>query len=194
MFKRLFEKLPSKTSPADIENVHMPEVDVLPNIEEVFDAVRKTAAGEAGQKADSSKRNVIIVTPGRMMMFHPCPKAGSMPGEVVVSVEAMISSAVKRNIVAIAYTQLDALMADVAKAIPFLGFLVGFAYAGHAVWVFEGHPSALAAGCRDADVLIVDGAMVPHLSEDWVARAASAMRNAEIYIHDRATYSLHKVA
>src|SRR5574341_1576007 len=180
MFKRLFEKLASKASPADIENVHMPEVDVLPNIEEIFDTVRKTAAGEAEQMADSSERKVIIVTPGRMMMLHPCPKAGSMPREVVASIEAMISPAVKRNIAAIAYTQLDALMADVAKAIPFLGFLVGFAYVGHAVWVFEGHLSALAAGCRDADVLIVDGAMVPHLSEDWLSRATSVMRNAEI--------------
>ena len=54
-----------------------------------------------------------------------------------------------------------------------------------AVWVFEGHPSALSAGCREADVLIVDGAMVPHLQQDWIAVASSAMKHPEIYVHDR---------
>jgi hypothetical protein len=58
--------------------------------------------------------------------------------------------------------------------------------------VFEGHPSALAAGCREADVLIVDGAMVPYLQADWTAVASSAMKRPEIYVHDRATYSLGK--
>jgi len=76
----------------------------------------------------------------------------------------------------------------------YLGFLLGFAYIGHAVWVFEGHPSALASGCRNADVLLVDGAMVPHLQQDWVAVASRAMRRPEIFVHDRATYSLRKVA
>ena len=72
---------------------------------------------------------------------------------------------------------------------PFLGLLLGLAYIGHSVWIFEGHPSALAAGCRNADVLIVDGDMVPHLQEDWTAVASSVMRHREIYVHDRASSS-----
>jgi hypothetical protein len=55
---------------------------------------------------------------------------------------------VKRNIAAIAYTELSGLRSDISKTIPFFGILLGFAYIGHAVWIFEGHGSALVAGCR----------------------------------------------
>jgi hypothetical protein len=68
--------------------------------------------------------------------------------------------------------------------------LVGLSYIGHAVWVFEGHASALAAGCREADVLIVDSAMRPLLPPAWDADAAAAMRNGNILVHNRATFQL----
>ena len=71
---------------------------------------------------------------------------------------------------------------------------MGLSYIGHAVWLFEGHASALAAGCRDADVLFVDGEMVSHLQVDWVQVAASTMRHKEIYVHDRKTFALRKIA
>ena len=106
----------------------------------------------------------------------------------------MISPKVKRNVAATAYTELSAPTAGISQSVPFFGFVLGFAYIGHAVWVFEGHPSALAAGCRDADVLIVDGGMVPHLQNDWMAIAWSVMRTPETYVHGRATYSLRKVS
>jgi hypothetical protein len=91
------------------------------------------------------------------------------------------------------YTELTALQANISKAIPFVGMLLGFAYIGHAVWVFEGHASALADGCHNADVMLVDGGMVPHLPPDWQMVAGSAMRRPEIYIHDRATFRLSRV-
>jgi hypothetical protein len=177
-------------------DVRMPEVDVLPDIDALFDKAREAARGEGERPpeppATPGVRYVIIVTPGRMLKFQPCPPPGSMADANVQNVERMMPSTVKRNVVAIAFTELEALQKDAGRAIPFLGFLLGFAYIGHAVWVFEGHPAALAAGCRDADVLLVDGAMVPHLQEDWRAVAGKAMRRPEIYIHDRATYSLKK--
>src|SRR5204863_4459621 len=107
-------------------------------------------------------------------------------------IEKMISPAVKRKIAAIAYTELEAVQTDAGRAIPFLGILLGFAYIGHTVWVFEGHSSALAAGCRDADVLIVDGGMAPHLPPDWRTVASASMKKPEIYLHDRASFSLRK--
>jgi hypothetical protein len=75
---------------------------------------------------------------------------------------------------------------------PFFGILLGSACIGHAVWVFEGHASALAAGRREADVLIVDGGMVPYLTKDWARLAGSVMRHREIYVHDRATYAIRR--
>ena len=116
-----------------------------------------------------------------------------MAQQQVEPIERMIPPQVKRKIAAIAYTELSALQKDISQAIPFFGILLGFAYIGHSVWVFEGHKSALAAGCRDADVLIVDGAMIPYLQTDWAVVAASVMKRPEIYTHDRATYSLRKV-
>ena len=54
-------------------------------------------------------------------------------------------------------------------------------------------PLPLAAGCRDADLLLVDGGMLPFLAENWAATAMGVMRNKEIYVHDRDTYKLMRV-
>jgi hypothetical protein len=178
MFNRWFGR-----HKADADRFRMPDVDESPDIEEVFAKARRQSGDQ-----------VVIVTPGRIFMFQPCPARGSMSPDKVASIEQMMPSTVKRNVAAIAYTELGGLVKDASKTIPFLGMLLGLAYIGHAVWVFEGHPSALAAGCRDADVLIVDSAMVPHLQNDWVAIATGAMKRPEIYAHDRATYSLRKVS
>jgi len=188
MFKRLFRR-----SNAGAASVRMPDVDEPADIDAVFARARLAASGE-GERPGPPGRHVIIVTPGRMLMFKACPPPDSMAADKVASVEQMMASKVKRNVAAIAFTESGALMHDAAQAIPFLGFLLGFAYIGHAVWVFEGHPSALASGCRNADVLLVDGAMIPHLQQDWVAVASRAMRHPEIFVHDRATYSLQKVS
>jgi hypothetical protein len=186
----MFEKLFGRRRRESGSSSRMPEVDEVANIEEVFTKARKAAAGE--ESPEQKGRNVIIVTPGRMLMLQPCPAPGSMASSQVATVEGMIPAKVKRNVAAIAYAELSALRADISKTIPFFGILLGFSYIGHAVWVFEGHASALAAGCKDANVLIVDGEMVPHLQTDWVSVASSAMKNREIYIHDRVTYSLRK--
>jgi hypothetical protein len=177
----------------DLFQPHLPEVDVIaPEVTAaVFNTARKTASGEAKlPNAGEVDRHVILVTPGRMLMQVPCPPAGSMPPDQVASMEKMLSGAVPRNIAVIAYTDIKAVQADLAKAVPFMGLLLGFAYIGHAVWVFEGHPSALAAGCQDADLLLVDGGMLPYLPEDWPQTAAGVMRQREIYVHDRASFRL----
>jgi hypothetical protein len=177
----------------DLFQPRMPEVDVIaPEVTAaVFNTARKTASGENKLPgAGEVDRHVILVTPGRMLMQVPCPPAGSMPLDQVAPMERMFPGGVKRNIAVIAYTGIKAVQADLAKAIPFMGLLLGFAYIGHAVWVFEGHPAALAAGCQDADLLLVDGGMLPYLPEDWPQTAAGAMHHREIYVHDRATFQL----
>lgn len=176
------------------DQVFMPEVDILPDIEEVFEKVRKKAGGEAPSRdADSEQRYVVLVTPGRMMKLLACPVPGAMRPELVAAAEQMMSSKVKRNIAVIGFVDIKQELAGHSRQIPFLGFLVGLAYIGHAIWVFEGHPSALAAGCREADVLLVDGGMVPFLQPDWKEVAGGAMRHREILVHDRATYQITRV-
>jgi hypothetical protein len=156
----------------------------------------------------TDRRLVILVQPDGSMLVFPCPAAGSMPPENVVQMESIVPATAKRNISAIAHTALvtgqrkpvavagEKVFVAAGQAIPFFGLLVGLAYIGHAVRVFDGSTPPLASGCKDADVLIVDSARRGQLSEDWQAVACASMRNANIFVHDRATYKLrivHKV-
>ena len=142
------------TPEQDLFRPRMPQVDVVEPevIEAVFNTARQAASGEAGLPGDETPhRYLVVITPGRMLMQVPCPPAGSLPPERVAPMERMLPGAMKRNIAVIAYTDVKALQTDISQAIPFVGLLMGLAYIGHAVWVFEGHPSALTAGCREAD-------------------------------------------
>jgi hypothetical protein len=178
----------------DIYQPHMPMVDAPEKIENVFEDARRAARGETRLPgAKQEERYYVVVTPGRMVMYKPCPSLGSMSREQVAQIERLLPSTVKRNIAVIANTELQAVMKEISKAIPFVGMLMGFAYIGHAVWIFEGHATALQAGCREADLLIVDSAMVPFLRKDWIEVAQGVMRNDEIYLHDRATFKLTRV-
>jgi hypothetical protein len=193
MFKNPFNK--NDANDNSLYLPRMPEVDLTIKIEDVFKEARKAALGETRPPgAAPNDRFLILVTPGRLLMHKPCPAAGSLPESQVASIENMLPTRVKRNIAVIAYTELQAVTNQISKAIPFVGMLLGFSYIGHAVWVFEGHPSALAAGCREADLLFVDGGMLPFLTDNWGELAASGMRNKEIYVHERATFKLTRVA
>jgi hypothetical protein len=185
----------SRQGRTDIYKPHMPEVDVRGNIEDIFAEARRAARGETRPPgAGPDDRFYLVVTPGRMVMYKPCPPAGSMSSGQVASIEKMLPSTAKRNIAVIANTELQAVMKEISRAVPFVGMLMGFAYLGHAVWIFEGHPDALAAGCREAELLIVDGGMLPFLSQDWLQVVQPVMRHPEIYIHDRATFKLNRMS
>jgi len=90
----------------------------------------------------------------------------------------------------IADTRVSGSTVEINRAIPFVGILTGLAYIGHRVVVFDGQLSRIEEGCRDADVLIVDGAVLLHLHPDWYGLARRAMRTPGIYMHDRKTYTL----
>lgn len=180
------------SEPPDLFEPRMPEVDHPARIHQVFDQARKSADSRHDGERNPS-RQVVLVTPGRVLMLQPCPAPGSMPKNMVSQIERLVSPKVKRRIAVIAYTELKAITTGLAKAIPFFGMLVGMAYIGHSVWIFEGHASALAAGCKDADVLIVDSAMVPYLTSNWQHLALSEAPKLEVYIHDRTNHSLRKV-
>jgi len=79
-----------------------------------------------------------------------------------------------------------------SQAIPFFGFLIGFTCIGHSVWVFNGAADLLIAGCRHADLLIVDSELIRGLRSDWEAEARRVLRNPQIMIHDRASYKLYE--
>ena len=166
---------------------HIPEVDLRPDINEIFDRAREAADASAQDEDGLYHRQVIIVTPGRLLIGKECPLPAELSNDEINKLSNLIPFNPPRNIAVIAYTYLEALKEDILKAIPFFGYLMGFSTIGHKVWIFEGHPSALAAACRDADILIVDGGMIPYLEEnsDWRVEAVSAMRGNEIKIIPR---------
>ena len=153
-------------------------------------------------------RNVILVQPDGTFLAFPAPARGAMPPEKVAQIESIVPATPQRNISAIAATALvtgqprplaiatEEIFLAAGKAIPFFGLLIGLAYIGHTVRVFDGTTPPLAIGCKDADVLIIDSAQRANLREDWLAIALPAMRNANVFVHDRKTYQLriiHKV-
>jgi hypothetical protein len=167
----------------------MPEVDIPSDINERFEKAWRLAS-EGPEIATrtatpAGQRNVIIVTPGRATMVQPCPRPGSMDANSVQAIEKIASPQKALNIAVIAFTQVEALLRGISKAIPFFGYIMGLSYIGHNVLVFEGHPSAIEAGCRDADMVIVDEAMVPHLQNDWMNVVLTAMRGSQLLIFGR---------
>ena len=167
----------------------MPEVAMPANIEEVFVNIRKIATGDKGQGG------LVIVRPNRSYLVVPPMPENPELKKFADGLAQLFPGGVQRNIAVIGFTEFGGgagapTIAEVNQAIPFLGLLMGLSYLGHAVSMFEGHPSALQAGCREADALLVDSAMVPLLSSGWQETAAGAMRNANILVHDRATFQL----
>jgi hypothetical protein len=165
----------------------MPAVDVLPDMPGLFAKARI-------EIASGRERRVGFVTPGRMIMLQPAPRPGSIAKEFVAQVSRLLPSVKPLNITFIGYTQLQALMQDKAKCIPQLGQLLGFAYLGHNVLVFEGHPSAFEHAVRDCDVFMIDSGMLPFLQPDWLDVALRVARpGAKMVVQDRKTGRLQPV-
>jgi hypothetical protein len=163
----------------------MPEVAPRPDIEAEFAELRKSAVGGA-------VRGVAVLTPERKVTIIPRLPGTPAVQNMTANLNKMIPADTKRNIAGIGYTAAASLSApnDPRQSAPFFALLSGLCYLGHAVWVFEGHPSALEAGCREADVLIVDSGVRQLLTAGWVDRVAAVMRNANVLVFDRVAAKL----
>lgn len=166
----------------------MPTVEVPPDTEERFAKARLIASGKkpANPSADTAgERCIVVVTPGRTFAILRCPRANSMPPNAVQALEKIAPSSRPLNVAVIAYLQIDPLLEKHLKATPVVGLIIGLSCIGHNVIVFEGHPSALNAGCRDAEMLVVDETMIPHLQKGWEHAAWTVMRGPDILICGR---------
>jgi hypothetical protein len=163
----------------------MPEVDIRPDLDSIFTHAREIANQTHVDVDGVENRQVIIISPGRLLIAKDCPITSDIPSDQLEVLDKLVPSNPQVNIAVLGYTYLDALKENILTAIPFFGFLLGFAALGHTVWVFEGHPSALSAGCHDADLLLVDSGMLlalETLNPDWRSQALEAMRGTEIKI------------
>lgn len=210
-FKHI-DTLPGSPKSSNIFEPHMPDVDLLSDMDGFFVHVRKmletentdeyirnaglgtfVSSEKAGQRIPKGQRHVAVITPGRMVSLAPAPIPNTVSEKDLVDVRFVLPSEVPLQITAISYTKLEAYMADTSKTkcIPFLGFLLAFAYLGHNVIVFEGHPSALEFGVRNSDVLFIDSAMLPFMGDNWAEVVFKVMKpNPKIYLHERKNYQL----
>ncbi|MEM7582697.1 MAG: ankyrin repeat domain-containing protein [Acidobacteriota bacterium] len=173
--------------------VKMPEVDLSHSADRVFAAARQAAAAPSNQPQNAGRRNVALVAPSRVTLLHPCPVPGSLRPEQLAMAERLVPSTMPRNVSVIAYNELEAVKSDISQAIPFFQLLSMLGYLGHAVWIFEGHVSAMAAGCQDADILIVDDGMMRFLPGNWRSVASRVMRGQDFYVFERQTGNLRRL-
>lgn len=171
----------------NIFHPYMPEVDIRPDIEKIFERARSSADESVIDDEGLYRRQVIIVTPGRLLIGKACPLPAELSRAEITRITSLLPVNPPQYIAVIAYTYLEALKRDILKTIPFFDYLLGFAAIGHKVWIFEGHASALVAGCRNADLLMVDGGLLPYLAENetWQQEALGSMRGNQIKIIPR---------
>ena len=155
-----------------------------PIIEEWFKKAQEYAA----------QGNLVVLREDGKCLLLPAMRPTSVKLEMTAAIEQIIPSTTKRKVAVIgeiSWASSDQPSLQAAnQAIPFWGLLMGFASIGHAVWVFRGSADLLCAGCRGADVLIVDSASLGSLPRGWQVEAARVMRNPQILVHDRASYKL----
>lgn len=168
---------------------HMPRVEEVPDLAERFQAARRITRGEEVLMPDTpavpGQRHIVLLTPGRMLMQQACPLPGTMPAEALAPIAALVPSNVPLNISVIALNEIPALLSNFGQAIPFAGYLMGLAYLGHNITVFEGHPTALEIGCADADLVLVDGGMIPFLQRDWLYTALTISPAQRVIVFKR---------
>jgi hypothetical protein len=142
----------------------------------------------------AAEGNLVVLREDGKHLLLPAIRPTSVKPEMTAAIEQIIPSTTQRRVAVIGETSWSSsdhpTLQAANQAIPFWGMLMGFACIGHAVWVFRGSPDLLCAGCRDADVLIVDSAALAALPSDWQGEAARVMRNSQILVHDRASYKL----
>lgn len=206
------QSLPGSPEPADLFEPHMPGVDLLSDMDGFFIQVRQLLEAEntnefirqsglglfvppdyKEQEMPRGQRHVAIITPGRMFILAPAPRPNTKSEKELAPLRQLLPSEGPLQITAISYTKVEAYLADATKlkCIPFLGFLAGFAYLGHNVIVFEGHPSALEPAVRNSDVLFIDDGMLPFMGDRWAEVVFHAMKpNPRVFLHERKDFKL----
>jgi hypothetical protein len=160
--------------------LRMPEVSPQLEFAAIFAQLRQTAAR-------TNPRGVAVWSAEGTLIVVPALPETPAVRTMAANLDRLIPAATRRNIVGLGYTGAGSFTQPnhPNQSPPFLAFLVGLCQIGHTVWVFAGHPAALEAGCRDADVLIVDSGVRPLLAPGWVDTASAVMRNVNILVFDR---------
>ena len=167
----------------------MPEVDLHSNNDSVFTDARNAGLGyrRPPGSGGGSERFIALITPGRLVMQLACPSPGERPMSVILEIRERYPVEPPAIVVAIALNDIRAVreIKGARRAIPFLDYLLDLGYSGHAVTIFEGHPSAFRIAVKGSDLLVVDAAMIPFIQADWQAVAKQIMRLPLIEVRHR---------
>jgi hypothetical protein len=158
---------------------HADFAEVVRKARQLCDAATEVPGREPGE------RGIALITPGRMVMLLPVPST-TPTSEMIAGVRKFVPEEPPLQVTVIGNTDIVSTgspdLRGVNRLIPFTGYLLGIGYLGHNVIIFEGHPSVLAEGCRDADLLIVDEPSADAMQPDWAKVASRAMRRPRILI------------
>lgn len=178
---------------SDQSSAEAPKVVELPVMDNLFAKLRRQSA---------QIRGISLLRPDRSSFVLAAPAPGTIPEMMTSAVTALVPPGKSRNIAAIAAPgslvgdpAAPPTLADVARQVPFFGLLVALAYTGNVAWIFDaslatGSAGIISAGCRDADVLMLDSDALPALPRGWQESAGAAMRNANILVFDRSRQKL----
>lgn len=169
----------------------LPRVDKQVDFAEVVRKARRLCDNtvEVPEREHPDEPHLAVITPGRLVMLLSAAQKEVPPPPLVAAIRGIVPEEPPLQITVIASTDVvpagvrDA--AGLSRLIPFTGYLMGMAYLGHNVIAFEGHPSALAAGCQGADLLIVDEPVADLLQPNWPRVAGRAMRRPRILLFCR---------
>jgi tetratricopeptide repeat protein len=159
------------------------DVDFSPRMPDVDSDMLTNELLTIAQDMAEIKREpkLVIITPGRLIKTSdPLPGRETIEPKFLSMLEEIAPSSNHWNILAIGMTEFRAFNASPHNSVPFLNLLHGFAQIGHAVILFEGHPSGLTQMCRNRDMIVVDSEMIPFLQTDWLEVAKSTMRQPNV--------------
>jgi len=178
---------------SDTYDPRMPDVDGQVDIAELFARVRATLSCDPPRELECFQPGVAIVSPDRSVSVLRLPASTRIPQRVLDNNRIGIPYTNPLNITAVSFTGVCApKLADVIRnRMVFLAGILPFAHNGHRIVVFEGHESGFEAALKDADVLIIDSAMLPLLQSNWFDVARGIFRyRGRIRIFDRKTMDL----
>ena len=165
----------------------MPSISPKRDIQACFNEARRIGSGANGP------RWVVIVTPDGSLVKVPVAPANEADQSLLHDVRFVLSPDGEPTsglvITAINYTAGIQARArsfhQILELMPNLSYLVGAACLGNTVVAYEGHPGDILAGVTNADVLILDGGMIPFLQPDWAAIALKTLRQPRIITFGR---------
>lgn len=137
--------------------------------------------------------HIAILNKDRSSLYFPCPPKGSIPKELEDMAISLLSPSEPCNVIVIGNTAPFCNHSHPSSAIPFFSLLIGLSYIGHTVIIFEGDKTTMEVFCKDADICIVDEAMIKFLEQDWNETLKGLIKNEEVYVYDRKTCNLNEV-